>query len=358
MSNVMRSCGDFYGASSSAAAPERSGVTDDARRRVGARRRKSHAALASTALLALSTHALAQRPSIPPQAIRGPELRVAAIAQADAIDWPAGVEEGQVASVTIDKRGHLFVLNRGAQALLEFDGKGKFLRSFGDGLFDRAHSVTIDADGDFWITDVSASVVMELDSQGKVLRTLGTRGESGDWDEAAGSRRFAEPTDVAFGADGSIFVSQGHSRAEPKVLKFASDGRFLKQWGGRGTQPWEFAVAHSLVIDSDGLLYVADRENRRIVVFDQEGELVKGWVYRGMACSLALGADGLLYMTTGFDGQIVALDMNGRVLGVTGRPGEGRNEYGEAHDIAVARDGSIFIADVLNKRLEKLARVR
>jgi sugar lactone lactonase YvrE len=336
----------------------RRAFVDPAPRRPDALPRRSLAALALAAVALTAASALAQRPSIPPQAIRGPELRVAAIAQADAIDWPAGVEEGQVASVTIDKRGHVFVLNRGPQALLEFDGKGKFVRSFADGVFDRAHSVTIDERGNFWITDVTAHVVVELDAQGKVLLTLGTRGESGDWDEAAGSHRFAEPTDVAFGADGNIFVSQGHSRAAPKVLKFAPDGRFLKQWGGRGTLPWEFAVAHSLVIDSDGLLYVADRENRRILVFDQEGELVKGWVYRGMACSLTLGGDGLLYMTTGFDGQIVALDMNGRVLGVTGRPGEGRNEYGEAHDIAVARDGSIFVADVVNKRLEKLARVR
>jgi sugar lactone lactonase YvrE len=325
------------------------------------RRRAPRALLGALTPLALAAmlplpSALAQRPSIPPQAIRGPELRVAAIAQADAIAWPADIEEGQVASVAIDERGHVFVLNRGPQALLEFDDRGKFVRAFAEGLFDRAHSVTIDSDGDFWITDVTAHVVVELDPRGKVLRTFGMRGEPGDWDEATGSHRFAEPTDVAFGADGSIFVSQGHSRAAPKVLKFAADGRFLKQWGGRGTLPWELAVAHSIVIDSDGLLYVADRENRRVLVFDQEGELVKGWVYRGMACSLALGGDGLLYMTTGFDGQIVMLDMNGRVLGVTGRPGEGRNEYGEAHDIAVARDGSIFVADVINKRLEKLAR--
>jgi DNA-binding beta-propeller fold protein YncE len=318
------------------------------------------AALASVyAALALfhAAPALAQRPTIPAQAIRGPELRIA-VAKADWIDWPAAIEAGQIAAVAIGKRDHLFVLNRGPQALLEFDADGKFVRSFAEGLFERAHSVTIDARGNFWVTDVTANVVLELDPQGKVLRTLGTRGESGDWDEAAGLRRFAEPTDVAFGTDGSIFVTQGHSRADPKVLKFDADGRFLKEWGGRGTQPWEFAVAHSIAIDAAGLVYVADRENRRIVVFDQEGELVKGWVYRGMACSLTLGEDGLIYMTTGFDGQIVALDMNGRVLGVTGRPGAAPNEYGEAHDIAVARDGTIFVADVVNRRVEKLARVR
>jgi glucose/arabinose dehydrogenase len=93
-------------------------------------------------------------------------------------------------------------------------------------------------------------------------------------------------------------------------------------------------------------------------VFDQDGEFVKGWVYRGLVCSLALGADGSLYMTSGFDGQIAKLDANGRVLGVTGRPGTGPNEYGEAHDLAVARDGSIYVTDVVNKRLTKLVPTR
>ena len=123
MYNVMRFRGDSF--------------ADSARRRLGALQRESLAALAPAAMFALWAHsALAQRPSIPPQAIPGPELRVAAIAQIDAIDWPAGVEEGQIASVTIDESGHVFVLNRGPQALLEFDGKGRFVRSFADGLFD------------------------------------------------------------------------------------------------------------------------------------------------------------------------------------------------------------------------------
>jgi DNA-binding beta-propeller fold protein YncE len=306
----------------------------------------------------LAPAALAQRPSIPPQTIAGPELRVRVITQKDAIAWPAGVEVDQLASAAFDARGHLYVLNRGAQALFEFDARGAFVRSFGADLFERAHSVTLDSRGHFWITDVAAQVVLELDAQGAVLRTLGTRGKSGAWDEAAGARLFDEPTDVAFARDGSFFVTQGHSRGDPKVLKFDASGRFVKQWGGRGSLPWQFAVAHSVVIDSAGLVYVADRENRRIVVFDQDGEFVKGWVYRGLVCSLALGADGSLYMTSGFDGQIAKLDANGRVLGVTGRPGTGPNEYGEAHDLAVARDGSIYVTDVVNKRLTKLVPTR
>jgi streptogramin lyase len=315
-----------------------------------------HPSLAVACLLA--THAFAQRPSIPPQTIAGPELRVKVVAQKDAIAWPADIEVDQLASVAVDSRGHLYLLNRGKQSVLEFDARGAFVRSFGAGLFERAHSLTLDARGHFWITDVSAHVVLELDAEGAVVRTLGTRGKSGAWDEDAGAHLFDEPTDVAFARDGSFFVTQGHTRGDPKVLKFDAAGRFVKQWGGRGALPWQLAVAHSLVIDSSGLIYIADRENRRIVVFDQDGEFVKGWLYRGLVCSLALGADGSLYMTSGFDGQIAKLDANGRVLGVTGRPGSGPNEYGEAHDLAVARDGSIYVTDVVNKRLTKLIPTR
>ena len=301
----------------------------------------------------LAPHAAAQRPSIPPQAIAGPALEVVAIAEEQALDLPAGLDLGQVASVALDTRGHLLVLHRGEQALLELDAAGRFVRAFG-GLFTRAHSLTIDADGNLWIADVAAHTVTKLDTDGRVLMTLGTPGEAGQWDETAGERRFHEPTDVALGPGGTIFVTQGHTRGDPKVLKLDARGRLLASWGGRGTHPWQLAVAHSIAIDDAGLVYVADRENRRVLVFDLDGGFVKGWVYQGMACSLHFAKDGSIYMTTGFDGQIVKLDRDGRVLGVTGRPGEGPNEYGEAHDVAVTGAGEIFVADVVNRRVQKL----
>jgi DNA-binding beta-propeller fold protein YncE len=304
-------------------------------------------------LLLLASPALPQRPSIPPQPIAGPILDYVPVAQSDAIAVPSDVTLGQIASVAIDGRGHLFLLNRGDPAVLEFDAAGAFVRAFGNGLFERAHSLTLVSDG-FWVTDVSRHTVVKLDMQGQVTMTLGTPGASGAWDEATGSHSFDEPTDVAVAPDGSIFISQGHGRGEPRVLKFDAGARFVKSWGGRGALPWEFAVAHSIVIDDAGSIYVADRENRRIVVFDEDGGFIKGWVYRGMACSLALTPDARLYMTTGFDAQIVSLDLDGHVLGVTGRSGEGPNEYGEAHDLAVRADGTIFIADVVNRRLQEL----
>ena len=311
-------------------------------------------ALALLTLMWAGVPARGQRPSIPPQAIDGPDLGYRAVDPAEAFDLPDGVAFASVAAVTIDREGHVFVLHRGEQSLMEFDADGRFIRAFGEGLFARSHGLRVNDDGTFWVTDVSGHVVMKLGEAGEVLMTLGTRGESGEWDEAAGSRLFSEPNDVALGPDGSIFVAQGHGRGEPRVLKFDSDGNFLMSWGGRGTLPGQFEVAHSIVIDDEGLVYVADRENRRIQVFDTDGNFLKGWLYKGMACALHLTEDGYIYMSTGFDGQIVKLDMNGVVLGVTGQPGEGPNEYGEAHFLTVSGRDEIYVADVVNRRVEKL----
>jgi DNA-binding beta-propeller fold protein YncE len=265
------------------------------------------------------------------------------------------MEFASVASVEIDDEGHIFVLHRADPPILEFDQDGNFIRAFGDGLFRRSHVLRIDDEGNFWATDFSDHIVMKLDRDGSVLMTLGTRGESGAWDEEAGTRLFNQPNDVAISSDGSIFVAQGHvPGADPRILKFDSDGSFVKSWGGRGALPWQFEVAHTIVIDDEDQVYVGDREGRRILVFDTDGNFLKGWVYQGMACALYLTDDGHIYMATGFDGQIVKLDMDGRVLGVTGQPGEGDNQYGEAHYLAVSADEEIYVADVLNRRVQKL----
>ncbi len=175
------------------------------------------------------------------------------------------------------------------------------MRAFGEGLFRRSHGLRIDADGNYWTTDFATHAVMKLSPAGEVLVTLGTAGERGTWDEAAGVHAFDEPNDVAVDSEGNIYVAQGHSRGDPQIVKFDSDLNFVTMWGGRGTLPGQFAVPHSIVIDEDDLVYVADRENRRIQVFDTDGNFVKGWLYYGMACGLELHGD-RIYMTTGFDG--------------------------------------------------------
>ena len=236
---------------------------------------------------------LAQRPSDPALLIpeAAPELDYVAVA--DAIAVPADRKMGAAAAVAFDARGHLYVLTRGAQAFFEFDEKGAFVRAFGDGMFTRSHGLKIDRDGNLWATDVGGHIVVKLNPAGQVLLTLGTKGEVGEWNEAAGSRKLNQPNDIAIAANGDVFVAQGHTpgaRGDARVLKFDKDGRFITSWGGKGKEPGQFDVAHGIAIDPTGLLWVMDRENQRIEVFDANGTFVREMKYKGLPCSVASAA--------------------------------------------------------------------
>ena len=262
---------------------------------------------------------------------------------------------GAPASVAFDSKGHLFVLNRGPHPLMEFDENQKFIRAFGEPLR-RAHGFRLDDAGNFWITDVGAHFVEKLDPQGKVLLILGTRGQAGVWDEATGSRLLNEPNDLAFGRNGDIFLVEGHSpgKGDPRVLKFDKNGMFLKTWGGEGSAPGKFNVAHAIAVDAQGRLWIADRENQRIQIFDQDGTFMEQMKYAGLPCSFQIG-DQNIFMVNGFTGQLLKMDLSGKVLAVTGKPGKGLGEFGEAHFVAVSPRGEIYVADTTG-RLHKFVK--
>ena len=263
---------------------------------------------------------------------------------------------GAPASVAFDGRGHMWVLTRGAQAFFEFDESGKFLRSFGDALFTRSHGLRFDRDGNIWATDVGAHIVQKLTPQGQVQLTLGTKGEAGDWNEQ--SHKLNQPNDVAIGRNGEIFVVQGHTpgpKGDARVLKFDRNGAFVKSWGGKGKEPGRFDVAHGIAIDAKGLLWVTDRENQRIQIFDADGAFVRELKYAGLPCSLEIGRQNI-YMVNGFAGQILQMDLNGKVLAATGKAGTGPGEFGEAHVIAVSPKGDIWVADSVNAALLKFSK--
>ena len=306
------------------------------------------------ALLLVGGPAMGQRPSNPalllPQ--QAPELDMTPVL--DPLPIPAGMTMGAPAAVAFDAKGHLFVLTRGDQAFWEYDDKGAFVRTFGD-RFTRSHGLRIDREGNLWATDVGAHTVMKVSPAGAVLMTLGTKGQSGAWDEAAGTRLLNQPNDVAIGANGDIFVAQGHTpgpRGDARVLRFDKTGRLLKQWGGHGTEPGKFEVAHSIAIDAQGALWVADRENQRIQVFDTDGKYLREMKYAGLPCAFEIGRDSV-YMVNGFAAQVLRLDLKGNVLAASGKPGKGAGEFGEAHFIAVSPKGELYVADSVNGNLQK-----
>jgi sugar lactone lactonase YvrE len=316
--------------------------------------------IAFFAFLLLAVPALAQRPSDPALLVpeTAPDLDYAFVP--DAIKLPEGSKMGAAAAVAFDARGHIYVLTRGAQAFFEFDENGAFVRAFGDGMFTRSHGLKIDRDGNLWATDVGAHIVVKLNPAGQVLLTIGTKGEAGEWNEAAGSRKLNQPNDVAIAPNGDIFIAQGHTpgaRGDARVLKFDKDGRFIKSWGGKGKEPGQFEVAHGITFDSKGLLWVMDRENQRIQVFDTNGTFMREQKYKGLPCSVAFARDEA-FMVNGFAGQLLRLDLNGKVLAAMGKPGTGPGEFGEAHFLAISPRNDLYVADSVNGMLMKFVRKR
>lgn len=314
-------------------------------------------ALAFTVLLTGGS-ALAQPPSDPALLVpqKAPALEYVPIP--NALTLPDGMTMGAAASVALTANGHLIVLNRGPQALVEFDSAGRFVRAFGEGLFTRTHGLHIDREDNIWVADVGSHIVVKLDRDGRTLLTLGTAGEAGEWNEAAGSRKLNQPNDVAVDRDGNVFVVQGHTpgtRGDPRVLKFDRTGRFIRSWGGKGTGPGQFDVAHGVAIDAKGLLWVSDRENQRIQIFDANGAFIREMKYAGLPCGIDIGEE-FIFMVNGFTGQIVQLDLGGNVIAVLGRPGKSPGEFGEAHFIAVSPAGELYVADTVNRDVQKFVK--
>jgi len=277
---------------------------------------------------------------------------------AHGLQLPAGMTMGAPSSVATTSTGHIIVLNRGPFPLLEFDSRGAFIRSIANAQVARPHGMRVDAEDNIWMTDLLGQTVTKISPSGEVLLTLGVKGQTGDWDEAKNVRLFNEPTDVAIGPRGDIFVVQGHYQPNPhpRVIRFDKTGKFITSWGDKGTGQGQFIDAHSIVIDQKGLVYIADRLNRRIQIFDVDGKYIKEWKYLGLPCGLYLDRTGTMYLVTGWSGQLLKLDSNGKPVAATGEPGKGLGKFGEAHYLTVGPGGEIYVADTSNSFLHKFVK--
>ncbi len=310
-------------------------------------------------ILSLFSHAVsAQRPIRQLLPLRAYTLQdYQAIAFADALALPSSIEASSYAGVAMNAQDNLIILSRGTPTFLEFEKNGRFVRSFGaDNLFNRSHGLHIDKDNNIWATDVSDHVVLKLDSDGNVLMSLGTKGESGAWDESTGSHLFSQPNDVALDSIGNIYVAQGHGGDFPGILKFSPSGEFITKWGSKGYGPGEFVTAHAIEIDADDVLYVADRESMRVQRYDTSGNMLREWKFDAMVCAMFLHSDGNMYITTGFDGELAKVDMDGNVLGSIGSPGTGNGQFGEAHALTLDSENNAYISDVILNRIQKFAK--
>ncbi len=273
-------------------------------------------------------------------------------------DWPQlpssmnGGEFGETIGVDRDSEGHIWVLHRcfailpaGAATcvgrdtvppVLKFDASGQLLDSWGAGRMAFPHGFHIDHDGNIWATDANSQAevlglsargrghqVFKFSASGELLLTLGTAGVAGN-----GPDTFDRPTDVAVAANGDIFVTDGHGRNN-RVVKFSKEGRFITAWGGTGAAPGEFNQPHTIALDSRGRVFVGDRSNSRIQIFDPDGNFTAQWTQFGRPSGMFIAEDDTLYVTDSTS--------NSR-----NNPGWKRGIY-----IGSARDGSVtmFIPD-------------
>jgi DNA-binding beta-propeller fold protein YncE len=324
--------------------------------------------------------------------------------------WPTlpasmnGGRWGEVIRVHVDGKGNIWVFHRcfnvvpagsatclgrgpANPPILQFDASGTLLKSFGAGLFAYPHGFTVDPDGNLWTTDVNdqnailgisaknqsgvvmGQEVLKLSPDGKVLMTLGKEGVA-----AIGADGFDRPTGVAVAPDGSVFVSDGHApnaHDAARVVKFSKDGAFVKAWGRKGAAPGEFDEPHDIFVGgSRAWVYVADRKNDRIQVFDQQGTFVAAWKQFGQPSSVFVGKDDAIYVGASFpDPSAKKGELRGIVVGnaITGAltafipdPADLDKVIRGTSASGISADdmGSVFAADVGAHNLRKYIKAR
>ena len=276
---------------------------------------------------------------------------------------PTGFVLGQVSGVAVDSHNHVFVFHRAENSwasdktrvipsptILCFDGvSGKLLAAWGQNRFLEPHGLRVDRQDHVWVTDRALQQVFEFSHDGTLLLTVGVERTPG-----LDATHFNLPTDIAFASDGSFYVSDGYGNN--RVAKFSPQGKFLFDWGRKGDGPGEFNLPHSVAVDAEGLVYVADRSNGRIQVFDGNGKFLKAWKSEelGRPWSLTIGPDNLLYVVDGGDlklappdrGQILKLDLSGKILAKWSRFGNYDGQIYWGHALAVGKDGAVYVGDV------------
>lgn len=264
-------------------------------------------------------------------------------------DWlqlPAGFRFNLATAVATDRDDNLHVAHRGTPPIVVFDRAGRFLRSWGDGDIRVAHGLRLDDDGNVWVTDLETHQVIKYDSTGNALLRLGSRNRAGDSPD-----QFNMPADVAVSANGDIYVADGYGNA--RVIVFTRTGKYLRQWGRKGTGPGEFNCVHAIVLDDRGHVYVGDRDNDRVQVFDADGKFLAQWRACGTPCSLFLDEGQRMLIADGRGNQVRIHDLHGTLLSRFGADGEADRTLLEPHGICVDSRGAIYVAEGAAKGPQK-----
>ena len=280
---------------------------------------------------------------------------------------PKGWEWNHVVGVAVDKEDRIFAYNRSEHPIIVLDKSGKILDSWGEGQFTRAHHIEIGPDGSIWTTDVGDHTVRKWTIDGKQLMILGTPHQPSV--EQSGEP-FNQPTDIAFGLDGSIYISDGYGNS--RVHHYSPQGKLIRSWGERGTGPGQFMLPHGVAVDPTGLVYVCDRENNRIQIFTPEGQYVSHWKGVHRPNQIVLGNDGAAFVSelghrqgTRVTPNLVSPNSGVKILTKTGQWlggwGQSTREHGDimaAHALGIDSEGSLYVGETLEgARMQKFVRV-
>jgi DNA-binding beta-propeller fold protein YncE len=295
-------------------------------------------------------------------------------------DWgqlPPGTKWAAVTAVEPAPDGTIYVIHRCVAnscagrkepPILKYDPSGKLLMAFGEGMFQFPHGATVDRDGNLWVTDARGDAtqghqVFKFNPQGKVLMTLGKAGVSGSTPDL-----FDQPTDVVVSPAGDIFVTDSHRNGKNnRVVRFTKDGKYVKEWGKKGTGRGEISEPHTIAMDSRGRLFVGDRENNRIQIFDQDGTFIDEWRQFGRPSGISITADDTIYVTDSESGPDTgAKELPGIKKGI--RIGSARDgkvtafiedmestvaDHSGAEGVGVDRQGNVYGAVVRRQMLER-----
>jgi streptogramin lyase len=252
---------------------------------------------------------------------------------------------GNTTWITADGKGNVMVLVRTAPYFRVFTRDGTFVKAFGDeGLFESAHSVTIDAQGFLWVTDSAAHLVQKFSPDGRSLMTLGKKGVAGD---NTSRDLFNQPNHVAVAPNGDIYVSDGYVNA--RVVHFSSKGEFIRIIGGvKGSAPGQLQLHHGVALDSRGRILITDSDNKRVSIFDKDGQFVETWPYPSRG-GIAVATDDTVYVSDVNVG-IVNIVKNGKLIDSVSAD--------RAHGMGIDTDGSIYVSGASRMTVMKITRGR
>ena len=262
--------------------------------------------------------------------------------------FPPGVTKwGAATGVDVDSHDNVYVLHRNeSMPIMVFDRNGKFLRAWGQGMFKTTHFLRVDPSGSVWVTDRGDMQAFKFSQDGKLLMTIGKKGVTGDNNS---EDTFNGMADLAVAKNGDIFIADGEG-PNTRVAKFSQAGKFIQWWGGKGTDPGQFNVPHSIAIDSKGRIYVADRSNNRIQIFDGSGKFLNQWTNFGTPWGLFI-KDDLIYVVDGTENNclLIAGTTDGKII-------EKIEGLANPTAVAVDSDGAIYVGEVNGANVKKFVK--